>query len=91
MIKLRLKYKSGVYYGNIQDSMRSGKGKWYVSTTNGIDIYDGIWSDDYPNGEGFLEVFSIPHIIWSGTFKDGYANGKMTLSLLYMDKDETRT
>lgn len=46
------------YYGDWQNDQRSGHGLWICAVSDSEDfdyvMYDGSWSDDYPNGEGLI-------------------------------------
>lgn len=49
------------YYGDWQNDQRSGHGLWICAVSDSEDfnyvMYDGYWSDDYPNGEGLINVY----------------------------------
>lgn len=46
------------YYGDWQSDQRSGHGLWICAVSDSEDfnyvMYDGSWSNDYPNGEGTI-------------------------------------
>lgn len=90
-------YADNTYYcGEWKDGKRHGKGMWWkifpdkTGTVNGVPgvtehSYNGIWANDYPNGEGqehfgydysLIEgEYVITNVI--GNFKDGYYDGEL--------------
>nr|UDO46940.1 F-box domain [Pandoravirus massiliensis] len=56
------------YRGGLAMGVRSGHG--IVRTADGVTIYDGLWENDLPRGEGALyDVTGRP--VFSGTFRNG--------------------
>lgn len=84
------------YFGEWKDGKRHGRGMWWrifpdkTGTVNGVPgvtehSYNGLWANDYPNGEG-QEHFSYDYSIIEGeyvitnvigNFKDGYYDGEL--------------
>ena len=82
------------YYGDLQNDQRSGHGLWICAVSDSEDfnyvMYDGYWSDDYPNGEGLItrerfadkiqvepgETTSVKTEI-KGTFANGLYHGSI--------------
>lgn len=51
-------YPSGyIYYGQMKDGMRSGKGYWYYGTVYAIEMDTCTWENDLPNGEATIDVY----------------------------------
>lgn len=83
------------YYGEWKAGVRSGRGMWIQFYDHPIEIngnkgiieqsYNGMWENDYPNGQGQLHVDYdtttlteepvIANVI--GGFADGYCHGEM--------------
>ena len=90
-------YADNTYYcGEWKDGKRHGKGMWWKifpdkpGTVNGVPgvvehSYNGMWANDYPNGEGqehfgydyskIAGEYVITNVI--GNFKDGYYDGEL--------------
>ncbi|MBQ8039474.1 MAG: hypothetical protein IJ274_06355 [Lachnospiraceae bacterium] len=91
------------YYGDLVDGKREGEGTWaYVKqenavTTEGenlflgyyIDIYEGQWKNDAPNGTGYLFISSRGNIMkdMEVTVVDGLVDG--TYTEIEVDDDGT--
>ena len=79
-----------VYFGEMDNGMRSGIGSWYGEYTSeeyseiGTWLFYGNWSEDYPNGLGtyansYLNDEGYNEIDEiQGDYQDGYENGTMT-------------
>lgn len=66
--KLRLKkYKEAVYYGEIINGKRHGRGIMLYDNSR---VYEGSWENDYKHGEGF-EKFPNECV-----YQGDYVNGK---------------
>ena len=69
------------YMGEYIDGIRSGNGGWYWALNNDdglyIDIYDGTWADDAPNGSGHRYVERGGRVICDETVpvKNGLYHG----------------
>ena len=72
------------YVGEYVDGLRSGNGGWYWAKTSDdglyLDIYEGAWLDDAPNGEGHVYIENSGTVIRDMTtnFKNGLCNGTFT-------------
>lgn len=72
-----------VYYGDMQDGMRTGWGIWANADSTGQWYYAGEWADDYPNGTGTYttteqEKFTF---VLQGLWNHGIENGQMHLTV----------
>mgnify|MGYP002638956174 FL=1 len=72
-----------VYYGDMQDRMRTGWGIWAKVDSTGQWYYAGEWEDDYPNGTGTYttteqEKFTF---VLQGLWNHGIENGQMHLTV----------
>ena len=77
-----------VYVGEMEDGKRSGEGFWYSENFDyGLDVvfFNGIWKEDYPNGEGksreYLSYDGGAVETRQGAYTDGFENGSMTISI----------
>ncbi len=87
-------YEGGVYWGELKDGIRQGKGSWYTRAGNHGYIsntktrFTGRWEDDYPNGPGEqvstcwnaspFQAEGEEYQVKSGNYRDGYADGEFT-------------
>lgn len=90
-------YQKGVYFGTLADGIREGEGRWYFpdETARGWRYrFTGDWVNDYPNGNGEvdqsfwndspgIEAEGMDHEIIRGNYRDGYADGEMSVSSTY--------
>ena len=72
-----------VYYGDMQDEMRTGWGIWITTGSAYQWCYAGEWADDYPNGIGTYttteqEKFTF---VLQGLWNHGIENGEMHLTV----------
>lgn len=56
------------YRGGLAMGVRSGHG--IVQAADGVTIYDGLWNNDLPGGEGKLYDLA-GRLVFSGTFREG--------------------
>lgn len=49
-----------IYYGQMQDNMRSGEGKWFYGDIKGITVVSAAWSNDRPNGPATIYIKKNP-------------------------------
>ena len=79
-----------VYFGEMDNGMRSGIGSWYGEYTFeeyseiGTWLFYGNWSEDYPNGLGtsyIIEEGDNEINETQGDYQDGYENGTMTRNI----------
>lgn len=69
------------YYGQMENGMRSGHGVWtsFEYHEGQMDYYDGLWVEDYPEGEGQYWTVCIPVpedlFYYEGMWKQGMENG----------------
>lgn len=96
------------YFGEWSNGQRHGKGMWLrifpdapgiVNGVKGVTEhqYSGMWSDDYPNGEGqehfdFESIETKNEYVISnaiGIFKNGYYNGDMYLMTIDSNMNTT--
>lgn len=43
-----------IYYGEMNNGVREGEGKWYYGKLNEVTIMEGNWNDDMPNGPAII-------------------------------------
>lgn len=72
---------SGLYYGQMQRSQRSGNGV-ELFAGNGS-IYSGMWANDLPNGTGIYRKTTADGttLEFSGSYVNGLENGTMTFQV----------
>lgn len=79
------KYEGGgyyFYYGDYVDGVKSGNGVWFVSGSDYMDVFTGIWSNDEPNGQGTRSEFHDDGkvVIYSGNLVNGLWNGDVNVA-----------
>jgi len=52
-----------IYYGDLNDGMREGKGYWYYGNMKSMNVVSGTWKNDYPNGDVTIESYINPDAI----------------------------
>lgn len=85
-------YGEYIYFGNYQDNVRSGHGKW-VKINAEIDyVFDGMWLEDKPNGEGIEKKTFInrDNKLVSSITEGVYTNGlwNASIKLIFYERDE---
>lgn len=80
--KFLLFYPCGhCYYGEMEKGIRFGHGIWCSYDYEQADYYDGLWEEDYPNGDGEYWVASISRpndlAYYHTNWKDGYEEGNV--------------
>lgn len=72
-----------VYYGDMQDGMRTGWGIWATVDSTGRWYYAGEWEDDYPNGTGTYITTEQEKFTFAlqGLWNHGIENGQMHLTV----------
>lgn len=46
-----------IYWGNYENNNRAGDGKWLGVNQSASYLFDGLWSDDKPNGQGIVRAW----------------------------------
>ena len=72
---------SGLYYGQMNGKNRSGNGIQLFAGNHSI--YNGLWSNDMPNGTGTYRKTTADGttLEFAGNYTDGYENGSMTFTV----------
>lgn len=52
-----------IYYGEMEEGRRNGRGHWYYGDIKRMNIVFGTWEEDVPNGEFVIEKFINPEKI----------------------------
>lgn len=95
-------YQKGIYFGELVDGIREGEGKWYFpdeTVRKWRYRFTGSWKHDYPNGNGEedqiywndspgMEAEGTEHEIVRGSYRDGYADGEMSVTGTYYSETE---
>lgn len=94
-------YQKGVYFGTLADGIREGEGRWYFPDETHKEWryrFTGYWLNDYPNGNGeeaivfwndsAMPVSGMESDITHGNYRDGYADGEMSVSRTFSSREE---
>lgn len=89
-----------IYYGEMNDGIRSGSGYWYHGNKKSISVDHGTWENDRPNGTFVSEIYTNPneieredgrvyalHVITSGTVIEGTYDGVAHVTWFMEDDD----
>lgn len=74
------------YYGQMEQGKRSGHGIWCSYDSEQMDYYDGLWQEDYPNGDGKYWTVCVPvpedlfykQAQWADGLENGIVNSEYT-------------
>lgn len=73
------------YYGEYVNGVRTGNGVNFLTFSNAYEYYEGMWSNDLPNGQGTVTTIEDNGriSIFSGNLANGLWNG--TVNIAYTD------
>lgn len=52
-----------IYYGEMNNGIREGQGKWHYGNFNEITIMEGNWSNDMPNGPAIINKIKNENVL----------------------------